>query len=223
MLICFDGTDAELYDSSGDSNVVRFMDRYMELTGDLAGRSIDYQAGPGTRLSVLGFVLGGAAGVGWRSRVRESLNFACHTVEKRPNEPVDGVGFSRGVTMLDRFAREFHRRSGRKMRCFIGFDMVDSILLDVMLRCLPKKVWYPPKTSRIPAEHVFHVTGPDPPGVFKGGKPSARWFIPTRIEGAQTYTVEGNHSVRGRSDESLEAAWNFFINVLSLREDRRDP
>lgn len=118
-LYAFDGTgkDDDKLDLT-DSNVVCFSDAYK-------GKK-HYETGVGTRFGHLGKVIGGIAGVGARTRVRESLealekNFA------QGDKDVDVIGFSRGAAIAIHFANQVCKMPGSPRVRFLGlFDTVPS-------------------------------------------------------------------------------------------------
>ena len=102
-LYAFDGTwnSATLYDSveqEDETNVANFCEAYAEPNKL-------YIAGPGTRFGKVGRVLGGTAGMGGFTRVREAYNQLCQNWHQG-DTIIDIVGFSRGAALALDFANK---------------------------------------------------------------------------------------------------------------------
>jgi uncharacterized protein (DUF2235 family) len=164
-LYAFDGTgqiDDEL--DLRDTNVVRFRDAYK-------GHKY-YQTGVGTRLGLIGRIIGGITGAGGRTRVRESLS-ALDENMKKGDRIIDIIGFSRGAAIAVHFANQVCKLSGSPKIRFLGlFDTVPSfgvpgnpINLHWDLNC-PENI-----------EHCFHALALD----------ERRFnFVPHRISSKKT-------------------------------------
>jgi len=101
-LYAFDGTwnSATLHDDveqEDETNVAKFCEAY---TGN-----VFYVPGPGTRFGRVGKVVGGVAGMGGRSRVREAYDQLCANWANR-DHVIDIVGFSRGAALALDFANK---------------------------------------------------------------------------------------------------------------------
>jgi hypothetical protein len=113
-LYAFDGTwnSATLADNveqENETNVANFCEAYYEQTW--------YVPGPGTRFGDVGHVLGGATGLGGRTRVKELYQKLCEAWAAG-DTIIDVVGFSRGAALALDFANKIVdggiRRPGTK-------------------------------------------------------------------------------------------------------------
>ena len=112
-LYAFDGTWNE--EKSGEdpdytnTNVVRFRNAYERN----AGTKQFYREGVGTRMGKVGEVLGGAFGLGERTRIDEAYDALC-TTWIAGDHTIDIVGFSRGAATTLDFCHVIHERGIRK-------------------------------------------------------------------------------------------------------------
>ncbi|MEM7044462.1 MAG: DUF2235 domain-containing protein [Pseudomonadota bacterium] len=98
-LYAFDGTwNIDEDDDAKDTNVVRFKELY-------AGANVDYLTGVGTRFGAIGRVLGGALGVGGRSRIDQMYDDLSENWEDGDRD-IDIIGYSRGAALAVHFANK---------------------------------------------------------------------------------------------------------------------
>ena len=114
-------------ESDANTNVIRFREAY-------DGQDHFYRNGVGTRLNLVGKVLGGAFGAGGFTRIAEAMSHLRQHRRDHGNTPIDIVGFSRGAALALSFANKIHKEkslggsSGRGPNVrFLGlFDVVGS-------------------------------------------------------------------------------------------------
>ena len=98
MLIAFDGTwNSDRPGTEQDTNVCWFARAYTDTNKR-------YLPGVGTRFGFLGRAIGGMTGAGGRTRISEALEFV--HMNRRQQEPVDVVGFSRGAALALHFCNQ---------------------------------------------------------------------------------------------------------------------
>lgn len=205
MLLAFDGTWNELktagkYDGD-ETNVVRFAEWYAE--NDLG--AVTYLKGLGTKRGRLGKWIGGGFGVGGKDRYAQALDALRFAGEV----PVDIVGFSRGASLGYKFASILERKSHRRVRALLLFDLVSAMGWNAPARLIPfipdrMKYHYDLAdfAPAAPADFVLHALAVDE------NRPA---FRHTRIDGSveQPFLApEGwtgtAHGWAGRGDPSLE-------------------
>jgi uncharacterized protein (DUF2235 family) len=201
-LFAFDGTWNDLktddvstpeVESRFNTNVVRFLQAHLD------NKAFHFN-GIGTRAGVVGRLVGGAFGVGGRSRVGEAFDLFREDVE--PGEPVDLVGFSRGAALALAFANRISaqgaRDDGRPVRIrFIGlFDVVGAFGIPFNLGPLRfQQVNLGYELSLPPTvEYCVHAMALDE---------CRHTFRPTRVSGAHEVWFRGAHSDVGGGNGNL--------------------
>lgn len=103
-LYAFDGTgNIDEDDDNFDTNVVRFAELYALNEG-----KENYLEGVGTRLGTVGKVLGGALGMGGRSRVEHMLDNVTDNFNNG-DKIIDVIGFSRGAALAVHFCNKLYK------------------------------------------------------------------------------------------------------------------
>ena len=101
-LYAFDGTgNIDETDDAQDTNVVRLKELYI-------GGETHYVPGVGTRLGAIGKVLGGALGLGGRSRIEDMLDVLKDNF-KNGDTTIDVIGFSRGAALAVHFCNKLNK------------------------------------------------------------------------------------------------------------------
>ncbi len=119
-LYAFDGTwNVDEEEDAKDTNVVRFKEIY-------AGANVDYISGVGTRFGAVGRVLGGALGLGGRSRIDEMYDDLCANWEDNDRD-IDIVGYSRGAALAVHFVNKIKKE---------GLKLSDGSTVDTKIRFL---------------------------------------------------------------------------------------
>lgn len=206
-LYAFDGTwneekDAGVYGEN--TNVVEFARAYdgrlaVVQTGEREDgttvREDFYVSGVGTRHGRLGRWIGGAFGVGGRSRVKEATKAVAERVAAG-DDVIDVVGFSRGAALALHFTnvlagetfRDRHGHAVRPRVRFLGlWDVVASFGIPIDLGPLRFQRVNLGYKLRLPdgVDHCFHALALDE-------KRSA--FRPTRVDDAYQVWFRGVHS-----------------------------
>ena len=105
-LYAFDGTgNIDEADDAQDTNVVRLKELYI-------GGGTHYVPGVGTRLGAIGKVLGGALGLGGRSRIEDMLDVLKDNF-KNGDTTIDVIGFSRGAALAVHFCNKLNKEGVR--------------------------------------------------------------------------------------------------------------
>ena len=121
-LYAFDGTgNIDEDDDNFDTNVVRFRELYAQNDGEE-----NYLEGVGTKLGTIGKVLGGALGMGGRSRVEHMLDTVRDNINNG-DKIIDVIGFSRGAALAVHFCNKLYKE---------GVKLEDGTMLTPEIRFL---------------------------------------------------------------------------------------
>lgn len=214
-LYAFDGTWNE--EKSGEdpdytnTNVVRFRNAYERNTGTPQF----YREGVGTRMGKVGEVLGGAFGLGERTRIEEAYDTLCANWVAG-DHTIDIVGFSRGAATTLDFCHVIHERGIRKPGTgdvveagpVINFLGVWDVVAAFGLGNTGSEIMNFGHHLELPSRNIrfaFHALALDERRIP---------FLPTRLPGACEVWFRGVHSDigggngnRGLNDISLK--WMF--------------
>lgn len=165
-LYAFDGTwNVDEENPDADTNVVRFKELY-------SGPHVEYIEGVGTRLGALGRIVGGAFGVGGRSRVHDMYEALTDNWVNHDDKVIDIVGFSRGAALAVHFANKIAEEGirlpdGSKAQATIRFlglwDIVGSfgIALDTIVDFQKINLGWNIDTVASSVQHCFHAMALD--------------------------------------------------------------
>ena len=212
-LYAFDGTwnSATLNDNveqDNETNVANFCEAYDQRTW--------YVPGPGTRFGDVGHVLGGATGMGGRTRIRELYHKLCETWAAG-DTIIDVVGFSRGAALALDFANKIVddgiRRPGSKQVVeesprirFLGlWDVVGSFGVPINVGFLDTQEFNPGHKLSLPngyVEYCFHAMAMDE---------RRQTFGVTRVLNAYEVWFRGVHSDVGGGNG------NVGLSYIALR------
>ena len=205
-LYAFDGTWNEAKDNDQDyknTNVSRFHDAYTANAGEQHGF---YWAGVGTRLGVVGKVIGGVFGAGELPRLEEAYDQLC-AAWAAGDRVIDIVGFSRGAATTLDFCHLIESRGIRGIEPhprirFLGiWDVVASFGL-ANLGATGLNIGHHISLPQANLQYAFHALALDE------RRPS---FTPTRLPGAYEVWFRGAHSDVGGGNG------NRGLNDIALR------
>lgn len=208
-LYAFDGTWNEEHDAGEygrNTNVVKFVAAYQ-------GNTRCYTKGIGTRHGFIGKLIGGAFGVGGRSRIAEAQK-RLQECFLAGDETVDIVGFSRGAALAIHFANVIGRmqvrtQSGEKVRPRVRFlglwDLVAAFGIPIDLGPLRFQRINLGYKLTLPdhVDYCFHAVALDE---------RRKAFRYTRVENAYQVWFRGAHSDVGGGNENpllsnISLAW----------------
>ena len=205
-LYAFDGTWDEAKDNDTqyqNTNVSRFYDAYKANSNDQHGF---YWPGVGTRLGVVGKIIGGVFGAGEVPRLEEAYDKLC-AAWAAGDRIIDIVGFSRGAaTTLDFChlieSRGIHRIEPKPRIRFLGvWDVVASFGL-ANLGAVDLNIGHHLSLPQASLQYAFHALALDE------RRPS---FTPTRLPGAYEVWFRGAHSDVGGGNG------NHGLNDIALK------
>ena len=200
-LFAFDGTwnQAKNDDSEyRNTNVRRFFDAYHANTGDTHDC---YKAGVGTRLGVVGRIVGGVFGAGELVRLNEAYDQLC-LAWADGDQVIDVVGFSRGAATTLDFCHIIQDRGIRKKGTSIVVERSPQIrflgVWDVVAAfglanfgATDLNIGHHLVLPKQALKFAFHALALDE------RRPS---FLPTRLHGAYEVWFRGVHSDVGGGD-----------------------
>jgi type VI secretion system (T6SS) phospholipase Tle1-like effector len=212
-LFAFDGTWNQAKDNDAEhrnTNVSRFFDAYHANSRNV--RDV-YKAGVGTRLGVLGKVVGGVFGAGELRRLDEAYDQLC-LAWADGDRAIDIVGFSRGAATTLDFCHIIQERGIRKPGTrtvveaspqirFLGvWDVVAAFGL-ANLGATDLNIGHHLSLPKSSLKFAFHALALDE------RRPS---FLPTRLHGAYEVWFRGVHSDVGggntnRGLNDITLAW----------------
>lgn len=202
-LYAFDGTWNKAKRGSDPSpkntNVARFTDAY-----ERSGGTVRYCDGIGTRLGLLGKVVGGVFGLGELTRIDEVYDDLCRNW-LAGDKVIDIVGFSRGAATVLDFSNHLikygiedpatgHQVEARPRIRFIGlFDVVAAFGI-ANLGNTALNIGHHLKFPAGMVDYVFHALALDERRLP---------FLPTRVDGAYEVWFRGVHSDIGGGNTNL--------------------
>lgn len=209
-LYAFDGTwnrERNAGEYGKNTNVVKFHRAYSD-TGNF------YTKGVGTRLGLIGKIVGGAIGAGGKKRIRQAYDELCQNYVDG-DTMIDIVGFSRGAALALHFANVInckgirHPESGEKIEKhpqirFLGlWDVVASFGIPINIG-IPFQRINLGYTLTIPknVRHCFHAIALDE---------RRQTFRVTRTKRGYEAWFRGVHSDVGGGNE------NIALNNIALR------
>ena len=211
-LYAFDGTwnrEHSENDVARNTNVKRFFDLY-------EGTRNVYIAGVGTRMGLLGRIIGGVFGAGGFSRMSEMYRNLCENYIAGHTR-INLVGFSRGAALALDFANTIAKKgivdatgkvvTRQPVIDFIAlFDVVGSFGVPFSIGPLKFQEWNIGYTLKLPTtitvSHCYHALALDE---------RRRTFMVTRVTGAYEVWFAGVHSDVGGGNG------NRGLNDVSLR------
>jgi hypothetical protein len=203
-LFAFDGTWNQAKDNDTEyrnTNVRRFFDAYHANSG----RARDcYKAGVGTRLGIIGRIVGGGFGAGELVRLNEAYDQLC-LAWADGDHTIDIVGFSRGAATTLDFCHIIQDRGIRKPGIDVVVEAAPQIrflgVWDVVaafglanLGATDLNIGHHLRLPRSQLKYAFHALALDE------RRPS---FLPTRLQGAYEVWFRGVHSDVGGGNANI--------------------
>ena len=178
-----------------NTNVLKFRDAYTGANGY-------YTNGVGTRFGKLGWIIGGAFGVGGQERIHDALHHL-RTRLAAGDAGVDVIGFSRGAALAIAFTNRVYKqvidpRTGKPpVIRFLGlWDVVGSFGIPINLGPFLFQEYNLGYTLKLPqnVEYCFHAMALDE---------RRQTFRVTRLKGAYEVWFRGAHSDVGGGNGNL--------------------